>query len=72
MFILILISRGGGVAFFVKNSLQFDTINELFVINKTIFESLFINVKVGKATVVCGVIYRSPSDDLKAHQEFRF
>ena len=27
------ISRGGGVAFFVKNSLQFDTIDELFVTN---------------------------------------
>ena len=40
--------------------------------NEKIFESLFINVKVGKATVVCGVIYRSPSDDLEAHQEFRF
>ena len=29
-------------------------------------------MKVGKTTVVCGVIYRSPSDDLKSHQEFRF
>ena len=66
------ISRGGGVAFFVKNSLQFDIIDELFVMNEKIFESLFINVKVGKATVVCGVIYCSPSDDLKAHQEFKF
>ena len=62
----------GGVAFFAKNSLQFDTIDELFVMNEKIFESLFINVEVGKATVVCGVIYRSPSDDLEAHQEFRF
>ena len=66
------ILRGGGVAFFVKNSLQFDTIDEPFVMNEKIFESLFINVKVGKATIVCGVIYRSPCDDLKAHQEFRF
>ena len=66
------ILRGGGVAFFVENSLQFDTIDELFVMNEKNFESLVINVKVGKATVVCGVIYRSSSDDLKAHQEFRF
>ena len=66
------ISSRGGIAFFIKNGLQFDTIDELFVMNEKIFESLFINVKVRKATVVCGVIYRSPSDDLKAHQEFRF
>ena len=66
------ISRGSGLAFFAKNSLQFDTIDELFVMNEKVFESLFIHVKVGKATVVSGVIYRSLSDDLKAHQEFRF
>ena len=65
------ISRGGGGSL-VENSLQFDTIDELFVMNEKNFESLFINVKEGKATVVCGVIYRSPSDDLKAHQEFKF
>ena len=29
-------------------------------------------MKVGKATVVSGVNYRSTSDDLKAHQEFTF
>ena len=29
-------------------------------------------MKVRKATCVCGVIYRSPSDDLKAYQKFRF
>ena len=66
------ISRGGKVAFFVKKSLRFRTIDELFVMNEKNFEYLFIDVKIGKATVVCGVIYRSPSYDLKAHQEFRF
>ena len=40
--------------------------------NEKIFESLFINVKVGKATVVCGVIYRSPSDDLKLIKNLDF
>ena len=33
------ILRGGGVAFFVENSQQFDTIDELFVMNTKIFES---------------------------------
>ena len=33
---------GGGVAFYVNNSLQFNVINELFVMDEKIFESLFI------------------------------
>ena len=40
--------------------------------NEKNFESIFINVKVGKVTVVCGVNYHSSSDDLKAHQGFIF
>ena len=35
------ISRGGGVVFFVKNSLQFDAIDELFVMNEKIL-NLFL------------------------------
>ena len=62
---------GGGVAFYVKNSLQFNVVNELFVMDEKIFESLFINVQVGKETIVCGTIYRSPVDHVKAHLDFR-
>ena len=42
---------GGGVAFYVKKSLQFNVIIELFVMDEKIFESLFINVQVGKKTL---------------------
>ena len=38
---------GGGVVFYVKNSLQFNVINELFVMEEKNFESLFSNVQVG-------------------------
>ena len=62
---------GGGVAFYVKNSFQFNVINELFVMDEKIFESLFINVQVGKETTVCGTIYRSPVGHVKAHLYFR-
>ena len=62
---------GGGVAFYVKNSLQFNVINELFVMDEKIFESLFIHVQEGKETIVCGTIYRSPVDLVKAHLDFR-
>ena len=53
---------GGGVAFYVKNSLQFNVINELFVMDEKIFESLFVNVQVDKETIVCGAICRSSLD----------
>ena len=62
---------GGEIAFYVKKSLQFNVINELFVMDEKIFESLFINVQVGKETIVCGAIYRSPVDHVTAHQDFR-
>ena len=39
--------------------------------DEKIFESLFINVQVGKETIVCGTIYRSPVDHVKAHLDFR-
>ena len=60
----------GGVVFYVKNSLQFNVINELFVMDEKIFESLFINVQVGKETIVCCTIYRYPVDHVKAHLGF--
>ena len=62
---------GGGVAFYVRKSLQFNVINELFVMDEKIFESLFINEQVGNETIVCGAIYRSPVDHVTAHQDFR-
>ena len=55
----------------VKKSLQFNVINELFVMDEKIFESLFINVQEGKKNIVCGAIYRSPVDHVTAHQDFR-
>ena len=39
--------------------------------DEKIFESLFVNVQIGKETVVCGAIYRSPVDHVTAHQDFR-
>ena len=39
--------------------------------NKKTFESLFIDEQVGKETIVCGTVYRSPVDHVKAHQDFR-
>ena len=55
----------------MKNSLQFNVINELLVMDEKIFKSLFINVQVGKETIVCDTIYRSPVDHVKAHLDFR-
>ena len=62
---------GGGVAFYVKNSLQFNVINELFVMDEKNLKSLFINMQKGKGTIVCDAIYRFPVHHVKAHLDFR-
>ena len=52
-------SRGGGVAFFVKNGLRLSLLSEL-ACSLTYMEALFVKIE---CSVVVGVVYRPPNAD---------
>jgi len=55
-----LISKGGGVAMYIKNNITYQLYTELTVMNEKQFESIFVILKLDAVEVVCGTIYRSP------------
>ena len=58
---------GGGVAFYIKKSLNYNILDEFSICNPCI-ESLFIEIEIpGNKNIIAGVIYRSPSSNA---QEF--
>ena len=63
---------GGGVALYVKDTLEFRLRNDLSIQNSYI-ESLFIeidnNIESKSKKTICGVIYRPPDTDLKVFNE---
>lgn len=56
------INKGGGVAFFIRKSLQFKVIEELSIFQEKMFESIFVKVSLNdNSNIIIGNIYRSPS-----------
>ena len=56
------ISKGGGVAYYISKSFQFEILDELSIFQERIFESLFIKVSLNaNSNIIIGNIYRSPS-----------
>ncbi|KAK9728667.1 hypothetical protein QE152_g17096 [Popillia japonica] len=53
-------TRGGGVAFYITNTLQFDIIRTL-----TTIEQLWISISAGLLKIALGVVYRPPGSDLE-------
>ena len=62
--------KGGGVAFYIKNNLQFTVIDELSIVNEKVFESIFVKIELKHDTITCGTIYRSPMTDSTSNQQF--
>ena len=62
--------KGGGVAFYIKNNLQFTVIDELSIMNEKVFESIFVKIELKHDTITCGTIYRSPMTDSNSNQQF--
>ena len=53
----------GGVGFYVSDHLHFSVIDSLSIMEEKSFESLFLNVHVGPQKIICGTLYRSPSNN---------
>ena len=64
------LSNAGGVAFYVKDDLQFISRPE-FSISTLDFEALWIEINViGQANLICGVIYRHPQSNFDKFMEY--
>ena len=62
---------GGGVAFYIKDTTEFTLCDELTIMKKNFFESIFINIRNKNDTIKCGTIYRSPLNDSESNIKFR-
>ena len=62
---------GGGVAFYVKDNIEYTICDDLTIMNEKIFESVFLNIKNKNDVITCGAIYRSPLNDAESNQTFR-
>ena len=48
---------------YVKSWIDFNTNDELTVMQEKIFESIFINIRLKSHNILCGTLYRSPTND---------
>ena len=62
--------RGGGVGVYIKNIHNFTVVEELTIMNEKIFESIFIKIDIQNIDVLCGNIYRSPSNNIHSNEVF--
>ena len=56
------LTNAGGVGLYVKNNLNFNLREDLNSINTVEFESIWIEVEMNNKNLICGVIYRHPSN----------
>ena len=63
-------SKGGGVAFYVKDTIRFHVLTELTAMHEKLFESPFIKLELNDESITCGTIYRSPLHDTGSNQIF--
>ncbi len=54
-------SKGGGVAFYIKNSLKFKILNNLSHFTERVFECITIELELNKKKIVASNIYKSPN-----------
>ena len=56
------LSRGGGVGFFLSETIKYKILDEVSIFHEMIFESIFIEAELpDKTTIIVGNVYRSPS-----------
>ena len=56
-------SKGGGVGFFICKNLTHLLRDDLSTVKEGCFESIFVEIKVGKFNIICGNVYRPPSNN---------
>ena len=57
------VSRGGGVGMYIKQSLIFTPYAELSIMHEKLFESLFVTMHFEGKRLICGTVYRPPRND---------
>lgn len=57
-------SRGGGVAFYIKENIKFRLLETHIAVNSTL-ECLWISLKIGGKNVCIGTLYKPPKTNLK-------
>ena len=55
---------------YVKSWIDFNTNDELTVIQEKTFESIFINIRLKSHDILCGTLYRSPTNDTTENDSF--
>ena len=61
----------GGVAFYIKDTLEFTLCDELTIMKEKNFESIFINIQNKNDIIKCGTIYQSPLNDSESNIKFK-
>ena len=61
---------GGGVALYIKKTINYTLSIDLTLMNERIFESLFIDIKFGNDKITYGTIYRAPKQDRFSNNQF--
>jgi hypothetical protein len=56
-------SRGGGVAFYIKNDINYKIVNNLTLMQEKLFESLTVEANINGNKCLLSNIYRSPCDN---------
>ena len=59
----IVVSRGGGVGMYIKQSIIFTPYAKLSIMNEEVFESLFATIHFEGKRLVCGTVYRPPRNN---------
>ena len=62
--------KGGSVAFYIKNNIQFTVIDKLSIMKEKVFESISVKIELKHDTLTCGTIFRSPMTDSSSNQQF--
>ena len=62
--------RGGGVAFYIRDDIEFTYRIDLDIMNEKIFESIFVDIKFQDKVITCGNIYHSPCNNGNAQKMF--
>ena len=57
------VSRGGGVGMYIKQSLIFTPYAKLSIMREKLFESLFVTIHFEGKRLICGTVYRPPRND---------
>ena len=62
--------RREGVDVYIKNIHNCSVVEELTIMNEKPFESIFIKIDIQNIEVLCGNIYRSPSNNIHSNEVF--